>query len=111
MYQYVLDGDGEPQKCDDLLEWAKWMTASVAGDGRRVARTWVSQEVKVSTVFLAIDRGFTGNAPVLWETMVFGGELDEETERYASRADAEAGHARMVERVMLASVERAVDLD
>jgi hypothetical protein len=41
-----------------------------------------------------------GNPVVLWETMVFGGKLDQEQDRCSgSREQAEAMHARMVERV------------
>lgn len=53
----------------------------------------------VSTVFLGLDHAHNGGPPVLWETMVFGGDLDGEQERYTSRADAVAGHAAMVARV------------
>jgi len=36
---------------------------------------------------------------VLFETMVFGGKLDQEQERYCTYDEAEAGHKTMVERV------------
>ena len=50
--------------------------------------------LRVSTVFLGIDHGFDGY-PVLYETLVFGG-LDEYGERYTTRLEAVAGHARAV---------------
>ena len=37
--------------------------------------------------------------PILYETMVFGGVLDQECERYYTRAEAIKGHAAMVARV------------
>ena len=59
--------------------------------------------VKVSTVFLGLDHRFSDSLedgpPVLWETMIFGGAHDEHQERYTSRADAIAGHARAVKMV------------
>jgi hypothetical protein len=45
-------------------------------------------------VFLGVDHAHLGGPPVLWETMIFGFENDEYQERYTSKADALAGHAR-----------------
>lgn len=49
--------------------------------------------VKVSTVHLVIDHG-GGNpfGPVIFETMIFGGEHDEEQWRYRTLAEAKEGH-------------------
>ncbi len=57
---------------------------------------------RVSTVFLGIDHRFNfedGGAPVVFETMVFGGTLDGEMERYCTKTEALEGHTRMVARV------------
>jgi hypothetical protein len=50
-------------------------------------------------VFLGTDHnlGDYGDAPILYETMIFGGPLDQEQWRYASREEAVAGHATAVE--------------
>jgi hypothetical protein len=54
----------------------------------------------VSTVFLGIDHRYGPDGPpVLFETMVFGGPLDQEQERCCTWDEAEMMHARMVERV------------
>ena len=67
---------------------------------RTVERTKLNDEVEVSTVFLGMDHNFGGKGnPVLWETLVFGGPLDGEMDRYTSKQEAIAGHKRMVERV------------
>jgi hypothetical protein len=58
-------------------------------------------EVRVSTVFLGIDHAWEG-PPLLFETMVFGGPLDEEMERYSTWEEAERGHAVMARRVLAA---------
>lgn len=71
-------------------------------NNRSVAKTNVNG-VNISTVFLMIDHSFNGGPPVLFETMVFGGPLDGEQERYHTYDEAEAGHAAMVERVKQAS--------
>jgi len=54
---------------------------------------------KVSTVWLGLDHAFSERAmPLIFETMVFGGPLDGECERYAFEEDAVAGHAAMLAR-------------
>jgi hypothetical protein len=49
--------------------------------------------VKVSTVFLGLDHNYSlDGPPLLYETMIFGGEHDQYQERYATRDEALAGH-------------------
>lgn len=55
--------------------------------------------VTISTVFLGIDHSFGGKVPLVFETMVFGGELDGLMERYSTWDQAETGHKIMVEKV------------
>jgi hypothetical protein len=93
MRHYILDADGNPVLVD-LLTWAEW---SADAEARRVARTDISPDVYVSTVFLGIDHPMDPNhAPILWESMTFGGPLDGACKRYTSRQEAEAGHSTMV---------------
>jgi hypothetical protein len=98
--KWILDDDGNPQPCTDLMTWAQWMEHS--GKRRILARTPIPTHsgkiVEVSTVFLGLDHRFGDDGPpVLWETLVFvdgdGGEGD----RYCTREEAAAGHARWVE--------------
>jgi hypothetical protein len=98
---YVLDEKGEPVLEPDVLKWAEWMGQSE----RHVALTKFAWG-EVSTVFLGLDHNFARIVapdsaelkPVLWETMVFGGALDQEQRRYTSRAEALTGHAEIVQR-------------
>ena len=95
---YVLGGaDGRtPTPSEDKEELARMFRVPEA---RRVARDTIG-DVSVSTVFLVIDHNFSGDGPPhLFETMVFGGALDEECERCATWAEAEAQHKAMVQRV------------
>ena len=84
--------NGQPTPTEDREKWGVWYETS--GDERRLARTVVCEGVEVSTVFLGMDHSFGG-----WETLVFGGVLDGEMDRYSSRENAEAGHAAVVKRV------------
>lgn len=66
--------------------------------GRIVAK-YASSMGDVSTVLLYLDHGYDlteSAAPLVYETMVFGGVHDGDQKRYATRKEAEAGHARMV---------------
>ena len=91
--KYILV-DGEPCEAD-LMTWATWFESA----DRIIART-EQGGVMVSTVFLGVDHNFSPEgAPVLWETMVIGGPLDGEQDRYTSLAAAQEGHDKMVERV------------
>jgi hypothetical protein len=97
--KYVQDAQGNPVRCDDLMQWAASFEQAAS---RTIARDEIG-EVLISTVFLGLDHSFHGGPPVLWETMIFGGALDQEQERYTSRAHALTGHAAMVARVRAAS--------
>lgn len=90
---YILDENGEPVECDDRAQWGREYRKE-----RHLGDDMVG-EIRVSTVFLGLDHGWDGGPPVLWETMVFGGQSDMYQERYTSRADALAGHARILEAV------------
>lgn len=71
-----------------------------SADSRRVARTQVTPGIEVSTVFLALDHRFKPTGlPLLFETMVFGGPMDQQAERYCTWEEAAEGHRRWVERV------------
>jgi hypothetical protein len=61
---------------------------------RRVTKTSLPGGVEVSTVFLGIDHNWGGGEPLLFETMIFGGELDQEQWRYSTWEEAEKGHKR-----------------
>lgn len=104
---YKLDKDGEPVECVSLGEWTR---SYESFDKRRVARTELPNGLCVSTVFLGIDHnfGFDLSPPVLFETMIHrvdrrGGFLDYQ-KRYASRAEALAGHDAAVAWALAQSV-------
>jgi hypothetical protein len=68
--------------------------------------------VHVSTVFLALDHSWADEGPpVVYETMVFGGPLDQEQVRYCTRVDAIDGHNAMILRVRLAGMHQQQHAD
>lgn len=92
--KYILDAEGNPVAEPDLMAWARWLETA----DRHVAKDAIG-EVSISTVFLGLDHSFGSGAPVLFESMVFGGPLDQEQERYCTRDEALAGHAALLARV------------
>ncbi len=92
---YILDDKGKPIPEPDLLTRAHWFEKAE----RQVCKDIVGDST-ISTVFLGIDHSFQPGTPILWETMVFGGALDQEQDRCSgSREQAEAMHARMIDKV------------
>lgn len=71
----------------------KWVTDS------RVGST-VVDGVTVSTVWMGIDHNHSGmGSPLIFETMVFGGDYDYELQRYSTEEQALRGHLDTVDRV------------
>ena len=94
--KFILDADGKTPIPADLMTWAKWCESNPA---LKIVKQEEVHGVKVSTVFLSLDHSFGHGPPVLWETMIFGGEHDEYQERYSTYDDAVAGHQKAVEMV------------
>ena len=93
---YTLDDNGIAVEASDLLTWAKWLQTA----DRRIAHATID-EVLVSTVFLGVDLNFLDDgAPLLFETMIFGGKHDQYQERYATRTEALLGHKRAFDMVV-----------
>lgn len=98
---YILDGK-RAVPCDDLDMWASALEKSYKDGSRQVGDDTVG-DVRVSTVFLGIDHNhWKDRAPLLFETMVFGGTLDGEQDRCSTWEEAEAQHKALVERVRAA---------
>lgn len=95
-HHWYLDDDGEAQPWEpdsDFLGWAAWLETAE----RHVGETFLeNRTIRVSTVFLGLNHSFGGEVPILFETMIFGGEHDELQARYSTRAEAEQGHEDVV---------------
>jgi len=106
---YYILVNGKPVETNDVKTWGEWF----ASDDRRIARDKVGDS-EVSTVFLGIDHQHGEGAPILFETLVFGGEFDEEMERYSTLEQAQAGHKAMVAKVsgsLVADESRTVSIE
>ena len=88
--KFILDGH-KAVPCDDLATWARWFETA----DRTVAKTEIGG-ASVSTVFLGLNHRFGEGAPLVFETMIFGGAYDQEQRRYSTWEEAEGGHAECV---------------
>ena len=94
MELYILE-EKEPVLIKDRLLWARFFENT---ESRIVAYTTI-EDIRISTVFLGTDHRFGDGPPLLFETLVFDGELDGEMDRYSTWEEAEKGHDEMVKRV------------
>ena len=99
---YILDANRQPVAVD-LATWGKWFAAN----NRIIEVTEINSEIDVSTVFIGVDHRLVGKGPpLLFETMIFGGPMDQEYWRYASWDDACVGHAVAVKKARERSDDR-----
>lgn len=88
------DRDGQPMP---MREWSERFGELAY---KHVRATAVNEDVEVSTVWIDLPQaGSTPERPLIFETMVFGGELDEWAWRYATEEEAEAGHEQVLAEV------------
>ncbi|MBN9293756.1 MAG: hypothetical protein J0G96_07245 [Flavobacteriia bacterium] len=94
---YILENK-VPKKVNSI-EWAQWH----AKIENRIVKKTMIQGVEVSTVFLGIDHSLSfkeDEAPILFETMIFGGEHSGYQERYSTWDESVIGHQRACEMVV-----------
>lgn len=90
---YILEGK-KAVPCD-LMTWARQFETvdrHVAQSGERG-----KGKVYVSTVFLGLDHSFGDGPPLLFETMIFGGEHDQYQDRCTTWEQAEEMHRKACE--------------
>ena len=96
---YKLDHNKQPVPCS-LEEWGM-----MTREEKIVAKNWFG-EIQVSTVFLGIDHSTGGSLPILFETMIFGGECDGYQERFETWDEAVKGHLEACQLADKVSIDR-----
>jgi hypothetical protein len=89
MAWYILDENNKPIR-STIVDCGEWLEENP--ERKAVKQENVNDDIHVSTVFLGLDHAWNSGIPVLWETMIFGGEHDQYQERYTSYKDALEGH-------------------
>jgi hypothetical protein len=94
---YSLDSKKKVVQCKSIEEW---MGTQLDIGKRRVALTKVGG-ASISTIFLGVNCGFRGGKePILWESMVFGGDMSGYCRRCPGTfKDAKAMHRQVVKQV------------
>lgn len=96
MRHYVLDEDNNPVREYDLVRWALLFSEQDRRIRLTIAWAMGHEDSKISTVFLGLDHSMGDEGPpILYETMVFGGELDQQCQRYSTLQEALDGHNEM----------------
>ncbi len=99
--KYILK-DKVPVLCEDLMEWARWFESSVSE--RIVGNTVLPDGTCISTVFLGLDHRFgLVMQPLLFETMIFGGEQDQDQGRCCTWDEAVVMHEEYVAKAVEAT--------
>jgi hypothetical protein len=94
MEAYILDG--KTPRPVDIQTWAKWEAENPKN--KIIKQTTLPDGTLISTVFLGLDHAFPrGSTPVLFETMIFGGEHDHFQDRYFTYDEAEIGHEKAIQ--------------
>jgi hypothetical protein len=89
---FVLDDENRTVLETDQVKWGEFF-----GSDRRLVNQHELGESFVSTVFLGIDHNFSGvGPPLLFETLVQGGPMNDHMERYSTWDEAVAGHCSVL---------------
>lgn len=86
---YTLDENNKPVASASIIEAAEWLEKNPE---RKAVKQEHIGDIFISTVFLGLDHAWNSDIPVLWETMIFGGDHDQYQDRYTSYEDALEGH-------------------
>lgn len=90
--KYYRLNNREPVPIYNFMEWAEWFETA-----DRVVWQTQHNECEVSTVFLGLDHQYGSGPPLLFETLVFGGDQDGLMERCSTWDEAEKQHNRVLE--------------
>ncbi len=93
---YILK-DKVPVKVGSIYEFIENKT----GDESNIVKRDYIGEVCISTVFLGLNHNWAEGTPILFETMIFGGEHANYQERYSTWEEAEIGHQKAVNLVKI----------
>jgi hypothetical protein len=85
------DRQGNPMTWD---EWVKGYKDDFEST-RRVAKTTIG-DMFISTVWLGLDHGLPDTPPLIFETLIMGGVMDQNMWRYSTEEEAVAGHEQAV---------------
>lgn len=91
----------------DHLTWANWFQTA-----DRIIAYDKGDGIRVSTVFLGLNHEWNPEKPpLIFETMIFGGEFDQNQWRYSTYDEAVAGHAEALKLAGLPNILESEVID
>lgn len=89
---YILDEKHNPVVEEDVHKWGEFIQ-DIKNKVVKKTEIYHHGNIEVSTVFLGLNHNFSREGrPILFETMIFGGLLDQHQWRYCTWEDALIGH-------------------
>ena len=89
--------DGQPMTME---EWAAARSRDDDSLWQKHHLVTKTDSAEVSTVWLGMDHSWGDGPPLIFESLVFGGALADEMDRYSTWREAQNGHAALVDRVL-----------
>jgi len=86
-YEIYFDWQGQPI---DMLAWTRLFEDDRSLGDERIG------DARVSTVWLGLNHNWLPGPPLIFETLIFGGEHADWMRRYGSEREARDGHAAAV---------------
>lgn len=96
---YILDENHSPVP-STVEQHSDWLRQNFLR--KVVGKTRIPKDgivVEVSTVFLGLNHAWEDGTPILFETMIFGGEHDSFQDRYYTYEEALIGHLNAIDMV------------
>jgi hypothetical protein len=90
------DPDGKPLTMQEWADLFERRREDMSPESWWRRETVISEGVRVSTVWLGLNHAWVAEPPLFWETMIFGGDHDNDQWRYSSRQAALDDHERIV---------------
>lgn len=95
MKNYILNGK-IPVIEPSIIKWGEWYSS----EANKHVDVTEFDGVRISAVFLGLDHCYDGGEPILFETMIFGGEHDQYQDRYSTWDEAVKGHKEAINLVL-----------
>lgn len=95
LYYVLVDGKIKPVSLDEYMKSSgggDFIQPICVTDLRDAEYAAYENGDRLSTVFVGINMNWRGGEPILFETMLFGGEFDELQWRYKTLEEAQVGH-------------------
>lgn len=96
-YSHYILKNRVPVPVTNISDWLEWISSNITQG--TVAKSNFNS-IKIATVFLGIDIDSSLDSPMLFETLILGGQNCGYSRKYATWKEAEDGHRRAVNLIL-----------